>query len=370
MDTNNTLSLKDAIFFTLIVIINKLILNLPKQLIESSLSGAIISAFISGICAIVISYIISLLFKKFENHTIIDIADFLGGKILKNIFSILYIGIFILTSSIVLIKFITILQTAYFPRTPYYFILLFFIFGISYSNFLGKKAVLKTNTIIVPAISISIIFIFFGTKGRIDINRLYPILGKNLKDTFLTGINNIYIFSNICYLMFLMPLLKNKKDFVKVSIISTIISLAFLIFVTGILILTLPFLTKTNEIISVYLLARILEFGEFFQRLDAIFIFLWILSIFSYLSILMMYAKDTFACMINLNKTKNNNLSFAFGSILFSLVLFFNKFGIINYLESTIYKYYITILVFILSIFILILANIKNRYRLKFFGRK
>ena len=71
-----------------------------------------------------------------------------------------------------------------------------------------------------------------------------------------------------------MPLLKEKKDFKKVTIISMILSIIFLLFITTTLILTFPFIIKSEEMMSAYLLVRILEFGVFFQRMDALFIFL------------------------------------------------------------------------------------------------
>ena len=80
----------------------------------------------------------------------------------------------------------------------------------------------------------------------------------------------------ITYLLFLMPMLKDKKDFTKVAITSIICSLFFLIFITTTLLLTFPFITQSEELLSVYLLVRVVEFGTFFQRTDALFIFLWI----------------------------------------------------------------------------------------------
>jgi len=47
MDSKNTLGKKEAIYFVLIVIINKIILNLPKIIIQDVSSGSIVSILIS-----------------------------------------------------------------------------------------------------------------------------------------------------------------------------------------------------------------------------------------------------------------------------------------------------------------------------------
>jgi len=231
------------------------------------------------------------------------------------------------------------------------------MFGISYSNFLGKKSILKANTLIVPLILSTLVFAFFGVKGKTDINRLFPIFGYDIKSTIFSGIEHVYIFSGITYLMFLMPYLKNKKDFLKVSIISISLSILFMVFVSTLLLLTIPFVIDSNEIISVYLLSRIIELGTFFQRLDGIIINLWILSIFSYLSINLMFILDILSKMTNLKET--NRISFSVSAIIFSIIMLLNKKDIVSFLDISVYKYSILFLVFGFSICILIFANIK-----------
>ena len=155
-----------------------------------------------------------------------------------------------------------------------------------------------------------------------------------------------------------MPLLKEKKDFKKVTIISMILSFLFLLFITSTLILTFPFITNSDEIMSVYLLVRILEFGVFFQRIDALFIFLWILSAFSYLSINLMLILNIFSKLTNISNSKQ--MSFCFCSILFGVALLLNNQYVLNLLAGPIYKYLILILVFAISLTILLLANLKH----------
>ena len=137
-----------------------------------------------------------------------------------------------------------------------------------------------------------------------------------------------------------------------------ILSILFLLFITTTLILTFPFIIKSEEIISVYLLVRILEFGVFFQRMDALFIFLWILSAFSYLSINLMLILNIFSKLTNISNQKQ--MSFCFCSILFSISLLLNNQYVLNLLNGPIYKYSILILVFTVSLIILFLANLKH----------
>ena len=87
------------------------------------------------------------------------------------------------------------------------------------------------------------------------------------------------------YLYFLIPILKNPEQFKKVAFISTIISAIYLFLSVICLLMMFSFISFSEELLSVYLLTRMIEFGRFFQRIDAIFILIWILAMISFLSI-------------------------------------------------------------------------------------
>lgn len=359
MNIDNKIGAKEAILFILIVTINKIILNLPKSIIRSTSTGAIVNLILTGLIVIFFVLIVSCLFKNFQNDDIIDISEYVGGKFLKSIIGILYIVFFSTIICTVILQFISLIKVVYFPKSPFVFVVLFFVAAMSIANYFGNKSIIKTNSLIVPVIMFSLIIMFFGITNQIDINRLFPIFGKDYKSTFIYGLQNIYAFGGVGYVFFLMPFLKNKKDFKKVSISAIVFSIFFLIFITALLLLTFPFISHSEEMVSVYLLVRVLEFGEFLQRTDALFIFLWILSSFSYLSITLMFVLNTFKKVTNISDSRQ--MSFCFGCILFGVTLFLNNQYIIDLLEGPIYKYSILILIFFISFTLLLIANIKKK---------
>lgn len=166
----------EAIFFILILTINKIILNLPKLIIKQSFSGAIVNLLYTGLIAIFLAYLISCLFKRFTNHTIIDVSEYLGGKVLKGIISLLYIIFFTMVFCIILLKIVSLIKVVYFIKSPYMYIISFFIVAVIISNFYGFKSIIKTNTLILPVIIFSLFIIFFGVSNSIDVNRIFPIL--------------------------------------------------------------------------------------------------------------------------------------------------------------------------------------------------
>ena len=116
----------------------------------------------------------------------------------------------------------------------------------------------------------------FYTQSNFDITNITPFFGIDFTTTFLSGLNNTFAIYTLVYIYFFKTLLKNPKDFKKISIKSFIISFSMLL-ITALSMLTI-FSSNINvePINSLFLLARQIEFGNFLQRIDALFIFIWI----------------------------------------------------------------------------------------------
>lgn len=348
----------EAILLILIVMINKILLNIPKEIIRQSQTGTPINLIYTTILAILITLLICKLFKKFPNEDIIEISEYIGKKPLKILVGSLFILLFTIIIITVIYEFSNLLQLIYFPNTPEYLMFIIFLSCMGVANKIGFKAIVKTNGVIIPIILLSLIIIFFGTFEDLNFTRLNPILGTNIKNTFLKGSLNIFGYGGLLYLFFILPFLKNKNEFKKIALTSIIISGLFLIFTTIILLSIFPFIINSEEIMSMYLLTRSIELGKFLQRTDAIFIFLWIISSFSYLSISLMFINNIFAKLTNC--TKSHNYSFSFLSLFFALLVLFQNQSLFKYLETTFYKYFVLALL-VLCLIILIIGYFKRK---------
>lgn len=348
----------EAILFILIVMVNKILLNMPKEIIKQSRTGAPINIIFTGIIAVLLAIIICKLFKKFSNEDIIDIAEYLGKKPLKIILGTVFIVLFTIPTITCIYEFTNLLQGIYFPNSPVSLLLLFFLVSMAVANKKGFKAIAKANVIVVIFILISLIIILGGTVEDFNTTRLNPILGESVEKTFLEGAQNVFSYGGLIYLLFLVPFLKNKKDFTKIGIISIAISGIFLLFSALTLLMLFPFISDSEELMSMYLLTRCIQFGEFLQRTDAIFIFLWIISAFSYLSISLMFITNIFKKMTKCESTEIINYPFL--GLFFGLLVLFENQSLFRFLETVIYKY-LLLAVLGISLIILILANFKRK---------
>lgn len=361
MTDNCKLNKLEAIFIIIIVMINKLILNIPYYVVSLVGTGVIVNVIYIGIIDFVFSLILIKLFEKFQNSDIIDISEFLGGKILKWIIGIISILLFFTVAFITLSDFSNVLQTIYFSDFPILYILLFFIIAILFANLHGLRGITNIICFTVPFALLSIFITLTGVLKDFNIENFTPILGHNIKTTFLIGLSNCFSMYIITYFYYIKPYIKDAFNFKNIVITSYTISW-ILLFLTVIPIMTLfNANTESNPLNSLYLLSRKIELGTFLQRTDAIFILLWIISIFSYLSFVVFLINKTIKKLINV--TNDKMLSFPICSILFGLsIIPFNN-AQIRFIENTMYRYLILSIVFCLGMIIMILANIKFKLK-------
>lgn len=235
--------------------------------------------------------------------------------------------------------------------------MLLLLIAIVIANKLGFKPLARANLFFMPSILFSIFFIFIANLGNFTPQRALPLLGNGIIPTFFSGLSNLSAFGAISMLYFIPPYLKEQQSFSKVAFGSVAISGVFLLMSVTTLLLMFPLVASSEEVLPLYLASRFIEFGRFLQRLDAVFVFIWIISMVSYLSIVFYFITSIFQKVINTQYSKwtiGLFASFAYG---FGLIP--QNLHQLSFLDNTVYKYIILILVIGIGLSVLIFANIK-----------
>lgn len=359
--TKSKIGTLEAIMLILTIVVTHTILSMPRNILVSTKSASIINLIFVSILAIFISYFIVKLMKKFPGSDLIDISEYLGGKVFKNIIGIIFILYFIISASILLRNFAESLKIIYYPMSNIIFIISLFIIAMCAANRLDFNASLKTNLLIVPLVLISMLFLFFSNMNKFVPERIFPIFGDGLFNTFVLGLTNLSAFGGIAYIYFLPPLLKEPEKIKKVALLSTGISAIYLILCVATLLFMFSFFINTNEITPLYNATRYIEFGKFFQRLESLFLLVWILAFACYLSIVSKFATSILKKLLNLETKKP--LIDLFGILMLGIALIPKNYAISDKFETEIYPYMVLAIPFALAICVLIIANFKKGIR-------
>ena len=360
--TKSKIGTLEAIMLVLTIVITHTISSLPREILVSTKSASLINLVFVSILVILFAYLISKLFKKFPGSDIIDVSEFLGGKVFKIIVGIIFISYFLVSSSILLRNFCESLKIIYYPMTNILFIIAMFVIAICTANRLDFNASLKTNLLILPLVLASMIFLFFANMNKFSPERIFPIFGDGLFDTFVLGLGNIASFGGVAFLYFLPPYMKQPEKLKKVSMISIGLSAIYLILCVATLLFMFSFFIDTNEITPLYNATRYIEFGSFFQRLESVFLLIWILAFACYLSIVIKFSMSIFKKLTNIETKKP--LVDIFGLLILAITLLPKNYAISENFELKIYPCLVIGIVFFLGGSILLLANlVKNKQK-------
>lgn len=358
---NTKIGNKEAIALLVTITFNNIIMSITKTVVDTTASASFLNVLYIGIISIIFTSTICYFLNKFPTFDLVDISEYLGGKILKTIIGILYIGYFIFFAGNLLHIFSSCLKIIYFEHVKIIHIALFFVIGTIISCIMRHNAIYRSTFIVFPLVIISTLFLLISNSQYIVVEKMYPILGKGLFTTFITGLSNMFAFQGLAYIFFIPPVLKEPNETKKIAITSIIFSCIFLLISVVIVLLMFDGFVETDELLPLYSAAKYIEYGSFFQKLDSAFVLIWILSFISYLSITLNFSSKILRKITNIQN--ENVFIFILGLALFFAGTWQKNYAISTFFANIVYKYAFFILVIGISTLILISATIKQKIR-------
>ena len=160
-------------------------------------------------------------------------------------------------------------------------------------------------------------------------------------------------------LYFIPPYLKEPQKMKKVFTTSILLGTIYLLLSVAIILLMFISLIYTNQIMPLYSAARYIEFGSFFQRLEALFVLIWSLQMLCYLTILCKISVSIFKKITNIEDEKP--LTLVFSLLILAISIFPKNYAISKFIEEQAYKYMVIIFSIFLGLSILIIGYFKKR---------
>lgn len=358
---NTRIGNKEAIALLTTIAFNHIIMNVTKSIIETTASASLLNILYIGIIAIIFTSIICYFLNKFPTLDLIDISEYLGGKVLKWIIGILFVGYFLFFAGILLNIFSTCLEITYFQLVRPIYIVGFFVISAIISCTMRHNAIYRTNFIIFPLLIVSTFFIFIANFRYFNFEKMYPALGNGIFTTFVAGISNLFAFQCLAYIFFIPPELKEPNKLKKIAVSSVVLSCIFLLISVAIILFMFNGFVETDELLPLYSAVKYIEFGSFVQKLDSTFVLIWIISFVTYLSIALKFSSRILKKLTHIEN--ENFFTFLLGIALLFISLWPKNYAFSIFLANTIYKYTFFILVIGITLLILFSATLKQKIR-------
>ncbi|MEN6624223.1 MAG: endospore germination permease, partial [Smithella sp.] len=221
---------------------------------------------------------IYLLLKRFPGKDIAEIFDLTLGRILGFVFSgilALYMMFIAITR---LTEFNEVMRVYVFPLSPNWYIIGIFVVCVFVLSRLGLESIARISKLLFyPILAGSAVVLILGYQNY-NLNNIYPIMGHGLSKTITTGISRSSIFGEIVILAIFASSFQGVKFIKKEGILS--IGLSALLLSVSLLAytLTFPYFVAQEITAPMYEMSTLIDYGTFLQRIESLFLFVWIIT--------------------------------------------------------------------------------------------
>lgn len=268
----------------------KMLFTYPRYIVERCLNGGWLSVIIYLAVAYGVFYITQMLYLRTGRTSIINQAEVIGGKPLKIITGIFTVTLLMLNIAPMVRAFPEAIKTALLQNTPMLVIIAFLTVGVVVGAQFGIEALGRTASVFLPIAGVFLLAFFIMLAPHYEITNLFPFF---FADIFIKGASSLSVFADIFVLSLLQPYAEDMTAIKKSGLTALIISggVGFLIVLAYCLVY--PYPVSAKFIVPLYQLTRLVKIGTYFQRLEAIFEFIWSISILIYTSIYLFIMSDT-----------------------------------------------------------------------------
>ncbi|WP_100400974.1 GerAB/ArcD/ProY family transporter [Bacillus sp. FJAT-44742] len=264
------------------------ILTLPRDLAVSlDTSDGWITVLLAGFIILLLVYFCVTWQKHFIRENVFEYL--LRGPLSKWIafpLILLFLMYFILLAAVVLRYFGIASKMYLLDQTPTEVLVMVMLIISAYAASKGIEGIVFLNILFVPTIILALSGVIVLNIGNAEVEKMFPVLAEGLFPVFEGVFLPLFALNSVIPLFFLLGFLhqkevKNKPLFISVGITT-------LIYVGIVIISYMIFSVDTAKIIvfPTIEVAKEIELGGIFERIESVFLAVWVLSIFTTVKLL------------------------------------------------------------------------------------
>ena len=309
----------EAICMVVIIMTTKVFYTSPALLADMVGNAAWYMTIISALTAAVGFAFIYLLLKRFENKDITEIYKIVFGKFLGSAIALILAVFLLLISFATIREFIDVLKVYVMPRSSSNYLIIIFIAVCAAFCYYGLETIARFSRAVAYFLLAGLGIVLILSVQNYNINYIFPFWGHGIGATIKHGLLRSSSYGEVIILAVIASSLQGSKNikkagFASIIITAVLISVSLLSFA-----LCFPHTVGAELTSPMYEMAMEIGFGRFLQRLDPVFLFVWIISSFVAVSALMYCSLSIYAKIFNIKDLKPCILPFSI--IVFCFVL-------------------------------------------------
>lgn len=268
----------EAIWLVTLAISAKVFFSSPSTLAGLVGNTGWYMTLISALIALVGFMFIYLLLKRFPGKDLMEIFDISLGRFLGFAFSGI-LALYLLFKAMTRIaEFNEVIKVYVFPLSPNWLIIGIYAVCVFSLCILGLESIARFAKLLIYFLLAGVIVLLILNIQNYHTNYLYPIFGYGLEKTLTNGIMRSSVYGEVILLAIFARSMQGTNHIKKEGIIGIVLSAALISLSLLAYTLTFPYYTAKDITAPMYEMATLIDYGRFLQRVEPIFLFVWITS--------------------------------------------------------------------------------------------
>ncbi|WP_028547974.1 GerAB/ArcD/ProY family transporter [Paenibacillus sp. UNC451MF] len=303
-----------------------------------------------------------ILWLQYPNQTLIEYSRSLLGRYVGSLVGLLFIWYFIHNASITVRVFIEFLATRFFDHTPVEVIGASILIMCAYCVNMGLEVLARSADFLVPLIFVGLLVIITLTISSAEWGHVIPLWEQGAAHIALQDIPSVCRWNELAWMSIIMPFIVRKQHILRVVWGGITFAIVYwFLLIVPLVALFGPEIVQSLQF-PTYELVEIISVGQFFERIDALVLGLWVFGAF--LKISMFYYAATAAASQWLGLQRRQTIVLPVGMIIFSLslLLYANVVELRNFGKAG--TFYDLTFVLLIPAILLAVHLVKRKFRL------
>ncbi len=357
----------EALSVMAIVLVTKIFYGSPMAIIKSLGTAAWYGTLISCAGALIFFTLLYILMKRFPQQDLFQIFETVTGKLIGKSLIIIFAVYLVYKAGINLREFTAVLKVYSMPFTPPSLIILPFLIVVGTMAYVGLEGIVRVAHIFFYLIFGALVLIIILAIPSYDFNYLQPLFGYGIIKTIETGFIRVSAYDEIVLLAIIIRSLQGLQVFKKVGYLTLILGgLTFSVCLICIL-AAFQYTVGGEHISGMYQLSRIIYFTRFFQRVESIFLFVWVISSVITVSFIFYISLNAYSRVFNISNHRPLILPFIF--LTFMVAFLPGNFAEIMEIHLRVLREFSSAILIFIPVMVLVLALIRGKKGVKASGK-
>ena len=272
MQENGKISTRQFISMLFSLLLSTLMFSLPRLLIEQSKQDVWQVMLITLFSDAALAIVFAVLGMRYPQQTMIEYSETILGPWLGKVTGLLYVLFFSFMTLIILKTMSQFVDTVLLTETPELAVNFVLLSVSLYAVNAGLEVVARVSEIIAPLMLIPLLIILSFSLNRVDLGNLLPVFQHSVWELLKSSFQSTSWYG-VCIVMGIFMAYHNRpKESLKAKwiAISSVTVLTILTLMSLITIFGISY--STQQLYPVFRLAQTIRVGDFFERIETLFI--------------------------------------------------------------------------------------------------